>query len=209
MLFTRPRQPAAGRRPPQGPEHAETGRPLPRVTATDDSVPERHPIPAGRHRPPLARLRRCPPAADRLRRTTVLASTHRRLPCAARGPSREAQTCAATPARPPDPSRRRTNRSFRYPRRDALVPGSLTGPALAIGARTAAGRNARGDRSAVRPLPARDAGRRRPARGTACRWTEPVVHHPPADGRAPPEAPEGARPGQRDPVPWGNRGPEC
>jgi hypothetical protein len=61
------------------PEHAETGHPLPRVTATDDSVPE----------PPIlqADLGRlwllsdgAPPAADRLRRTTVLASTHRRLP---------------------------------------------------------------------------------------------------------------------------------
>jgi hypothetical protein len=196
MLFTRPRQPAAGRRPPHGPEHAETGRPLPRVTATDDSVPEPlRFLPADIGRPgfpPTVLFR--PPTDFDARRFSPRPTAD--CPCAARGPSREAQTCAATPARPgsvPEAN----NRSYRYPRRDAPVPGSPTGPALASGARTAARRNARGDRSTVRPLPARDAGRRRLARGTACWWTELVVRHPSRRrAGASRKPPEGARPSQ-------------
>src|SRR3954468_21314575 len=79
MLFARPRQPAAGRRPPLYPEHAATGRPLPRVTATDDSVPPsttavRRPTPAATW---LSRRRT--PGRRPTRRTTDLASTHRLL----------------------------------------------------------------------------------------------------------------------------------
>src|SRR4051794_37853881 len=139
MLFTRPRQPAAGRRPPHGPEHAETGRPLPRVTATDDSVPEPlRSVPADIGRPgfpPTVLFR--PPTDFDARRFSPRPTAD--CPCAARGPSREAQTCAATPARP-GAAPGANNRSYRYPRRDAPGPGSPTGPALASGARTAARR---------------------------------------------------------------------
>src|SRR4051794_25747755 len=105
MEVARPRQPAAGRRPPLHPEHAVTGRPLPRVTVTDALGPPSTSAACrptlGRH---LAHLRRRTPG----RRPT---STHDRSrlvppptrPRAARGPSREAQTRAALPARPPGP----------------------------------------------------------------------------------------------------------
>jgi hypothetical protein len=95
----RPRQPAAGRRPPLSPEHAETGCPLPRVTVTDDSVPLRSPLcrPTSAH---LAPFRRRTPGRRPTERTTALPSTSRRLALVQRAdpPGRRRRVRPARPA---------------------------------------------------------------------------------------------------------------
>jgi hypothetical protein len=102
------------------------------------------------------------------------------------------------------------NRSFRYPGRDALVPGSLTGPALAIGARSSPQQErlaATGPRSG-RPRFAMLDDVAWPV--TARRWTPLVSTIPSADGGRLPEAPGGARPARGTPrCGPGIRGPEC
>src|SRR3954463_4067050 len=160
MLFARPRQPAAGRRPPLSPEHAATGRPLPRVTATDDLVPRARPQSAGRLRPPPGSPDGALPAADRLRRTTDLASTHRRLALsrAARGPSREAQTCAAVPDRRPGPSGRTPG-----------PPGTRRGTSLVPRVRPAG--SGRGGRIPAAVAPGTTGPRSRGSRGRERCWT--------------------------------------
>ena len=175
------------------------------MTATDDSVPEPPTLLADIGRPWLT-SDGAHPAADRLRRTTVLASTHRRLPqCSAR--TLQGGADVRGDAGPADrfPSRG-DEQVLPVPGRDVPVPGSLTGQALAIGARHEPQDGTLAvTRSTVRMLPARDAGRRRLARGPRAgghRWS---TTFPPSGGRLP-EAPGGARPGQEDPVPPGDSG---
>ena len=210
MLFARPRQPAAGRRPPLSPEHAETGRPLPRVTATDDSVPRARPQPAGRPRPPPGSPRRRTPG----RRPT---STHdgsrldpppARPSRAARGPAREAWTRAAPPVRRPSRPGRTTGPPGTR-RGTQRSPGSLTGPDLAGGA--GAPRQWRSDdRAAVRPFGTRAtlddvAGLRGHRADRQCRRTNSSSATP-AGRRALSRMPPGsARPGHRLPRPLGAR----
>jgi len=157
--------------------------------------------PAGRHRPPLAPSDGARPAADRLRRTTLLASTHRRLPpSSARTLQGGADVCGdagrPTGSVPREPQVSRYPRGTSRPRvSDRSGPGSRR-------RNEPAGPGARGDRSAVRPPAARDAGRRRsrPLLPVTCVRVDVVVHHPlpPTGGRLP-EAPGGARPGQGHP----------
>jgi gamma-glutamyltranspeptidase/glutathione hydrolase len=89
-------------------EHAETGHPLlpPGVIATVASVAEHHRTSRPTSATTWLTSDGAPPDAGRLPRTSVLASTHRRLLHAARGPSREAQIDAVL-VRPVDRIRRR------------------------------------------------------------------------------------------------------
>ena len=96
MLMRDHGKPAARRRPPLSPEHAETGHPLPRVTATDDSVPLSS-EPAGRPRPPLAPLRRRTPGRRPTYRTTLCPRPSADSPsCSARTLQGGADTCGTT-----------------------------------------------------------------------------------------------------------------
>jgi hypothetical protein len=199
MQFARPRQPAAGRRPPLHPEHAETGRPLPRVTVTDDSVPE----PFRPCRPTsaaLAHLRRC----NSGRRPTSTHDGSRLDPpptaqCSARTLQGGADVCGdAGPAT--GSVREVRHRSFRYPGKGHLVPrvSDRSGP----GHRRPAHRTQDGTLAVTGlrsgPLPARDAGRRRLARGTRAGGRSfRSATLPPMGGRLP-EAP-----GRRPPRPRG------
>src|SRR3954451_6902244 len=179
MLFARPRQPAAGRRPPLYPEHAATGRPLPRVTATDDSVP-----------PSTTAVRRPTPAATWLSRRR----TPGRRPTSTHDGSR-LDPPAARPLRPgaDPPGRRRPVRRCRTgvpnrPGEPQVLPVPGEGPLWSPGSdrsdlaggegslrpwrpgRPGRGPAARGDGS--------DAGRRRRAPWTSCRRTQLLVRHP-------------------------------
>jgi hypothetical protein len=179
------------------PEHAATGRPLPRVTATDDSVPEPPTLLADIGRPWLT-SDGAHPAAHRLRRTTVLASTHRRLPQrSARTLQGGADVCGVAGPADRFPSwRRRTGPPGTRKGRSRPRVSDRSGPGHRRPARVA-GRHARGDRSTVRPLPARDAGRRRLARGPRAGGHRSSTT-PPAVGRAPPGSPR-----RRPPRPGG------
>src|SRR3954465_16041578 len=116
-------------------EYAEHGHPLlPRVAATVASVSEHFrthwPPPAAPWLPPDG----APPAAGRLFRNPVLASTYRRLLDAARGPSREAQIDAALAAWYTGFVAEAIHRFCRYPVMDdsgRRHPGFLTGHDLA------------------------------------------------------------------------------
>jgi gamma-glutamyltranspeptidase/glutathione hydrolase len=116
-------------------EYAETGHPLlPRVTATVASVSEHFRT----HWPTSAATwlssDGAPPAAGRLFRNRVLASTYRRLLDAARGPSREAQIDAALSAWYSGFVAEEIDRFARYPVMDDSGrphPGFLTGQDLA------------------------------------------------------------------------------
>jgi gamma-glutamyltranspeptidase/glutathione hydrolase len=116
-------------------EYAETGHPLlPRVTETVASVSEHFRT----HWPTSAAIwlssDGAPPAAGRLFRNPVLASTHRRLLHAARGPSREAQIDAALAAWSTGFVAEAIDSFCRYPVRDDSGrphPGFLTGQDLA------------------------------------------------------------------------------
>ncbi len=116
-------------------EYAETGHPLlPRVTATVASVSEHF----ATHWPTSATTwlspDGAPPAAGRLFRNPVLASTFRRLLDAARGPSREAQIDAAMSAWYSGFVAEEIDRFARYPVMDDSGrphPGFLTGQDLA------------------------------------------------------------------------------
>ena len=116
-------------------EYAENGHPLlPRVTATVASVSEHFrthwPTSAATWLSPDG----APPAAGRLFRNRVLASTYRRLLDAARGPSREAQIDAALSAWYSGFVAEEIDRFARYPVMDDSGrphPGFLTGQDLA------------------------------------------------------------------------------
>ena len=116
-------------------EYAENGHPLlPRVTATVASVSEHFRT----HWPTSAATwlssDGAPPAAGRLFRNRVLASTYRRLLDAARGPSREAQIDAALSAWYSGFVAEEIDRFARYPVMDDSGrphPGFLTGQDLA------------------------------------------------------------------------------
>ena len=116
-------------------EYAETGHPLlPRVTETVASVSEHFRT----HWPTSAATwlssDGAPPAAGRLFRNTVLASTYRRLLDAARGPSREAQIDAALAAWSTGFVAEAIDRFCRYPVKDdsgRAHAGFLTGQDLA------------------------------------------------------------------------------
>jgi len=116
----RPRHPAAGRRPPLRPEHAETGHPLPRVTATVASVSEHH---RGllRHHPAL-------PPTVHLRPPTDFS--------AVRISPRPPADCAPTQRADP-PGRRRSTRRSRSgrpdpPTREHQVPSGIGDGTTAI-----------------------------------------------------------------------------
>ncbi len=116
-------------------EYADHGHPLlPRVTATVASVSEHFRT----HWPTSAATwlssDGAPPAAGRLFRNRVLASTYRRLLDAARGPSREAQIDAALSAWYTGFVAEEIDRFARYPVMDDSGrphPGFLTGQDLA------------------------------------------------------------------------------
>jgi gamma-glutamyltranspeptidase/glutathione hydrolase len=116
-------------------EYADRGHPLlPRVTATVASVSEHFRT----HWPTSAATwlssDGAPPAAGRLFRNRVLASTYRRLLDAARGPSREAQIDAALSAWYTGFVAEEIDRFARYPVMDDSGrphPGFLTGQDLA------------------------------------------------------------------------------
>jgi hypothetical protein len=175
------------------------------VTATDDSVPEHPNLLADIGRPWLT-SDGAHPAADRPRRTTVLASTHRRLPqCSARTLQGGADVCGDAGPADRFPSRG-DEQVLPVPGRDVPVPGSLTGQALAIGARHE-------PRDGTLAVTGPRSGRSRHAMLDDVAWPVGLVPVdtagppplPPSGGRLP-EAPGGARPGQEDPVPPGDSG---
>jgi gamma-glutamyltranspeptidase/glutathione hydrolase len=116
-------------------EYAETGHPLlPRVTATVGSVSEHFRTQWPTSAATWLSSDGAPPAAGRLFRNTVLASTYRRLLDAARGPSREAQIDAALAAWSTGFVAEAIDRFCRYPVRDdsgRSHAGFLTGQDLA------------------------------------------------------------------------------
>jgi gamma-glutamyltranspeptidase/glutathione hydrolase len=116
------------------PESAETGRPLPRVAVTDPRSPSTsalRPITAATGSPPTVQF--LPAAPDFDARRFSPRPTADCL-CAARGPSREAQTCAALPVRPTGIVVEVNHRYLRCPEGTLPSPGPLTGTDLAGGA---------------------------------------------------------------------------
>src|SRR3954452_17028979 len=154
MLFARPRQPAAGRRPPLYPEHAATGRPLPRVTATDDSVP-----------PSTTAVRRPTPAATWLSR--------RRTPGRRPTSTHDGSRLDLPPARPlgqraDPPGRRRPVRRCRTgvpdrPGEPQVLPVPCEGPLWSPGSDRS---DLAGGEGSLRPWRPGRPGRGPAARGT-------------------------------------------
>ena len=207
MLFARPRQPAAGRRPPLSPEPAETGRPLPRVTATDDSVPPStsaacRPTSAATWLTPTAHSR--PPTDFDARRFSPRPTAGSPFPGSARTLPGGVDACgAAGPASEPSGA---NNRSSRYPTRDSSVPrvSDRSGPGRRRRSPAAVALGTTGPRSGR-------SGRERrwttsPGSGDIA-WTDSAGGRtprppPPAGRRALSRMPPGsARPGHRLPLP--------